>query len=234
MRVAAISDAHIGSDEAQKSRVLDFVQNELPQLSVDKFIMAGDIFDFWGTDIDTVLSNNSELLHTMDEMGDKLVLLGGNHDWILTDTSISGLSLEAQNDYHFQSGDRNFRAIHGQQFDPICLSARRNKRLCLANSNRVTKLYNFYDDFSSGTYGKLKEMTPDTKYNDRLYRVENRVRKGNSEYVMWGHSHVSKITDDFVNLGSWTEASPGGAFIGSEEGDMYTVIDDGKVELREY
>jgi len=98
----------------------------------------------------------------------------------------------------------------------------------------VTKLYNFYDDFSSGTYGKLKEMTPDTKYNDRLYRVENRVRKGNSEYVMWGHSHVSKITDDFVNLGSWTEASPGGAFIGSEEGDMYTVIDDGKVELREY
>lgn len=234
MRVAAISDAHIGSEEAQSERVLDFMQNELPQLSVDKFIMAGDIFDFWGTDIDTVLSNNSKLLHTMDEMGDKLVLLGGNHDWVLVDGNITDLSLQAQNDYYFQSGDRTFRAIHGQQFDPINLSARRNKRLCLANGNRVTKLYNFYSKVSSGTYGKMKEVTPDTKYNDRLFRVENRAKKGNSEYVVWGHTHVSKITDNFVNLGSWTKSSPGGGFIGSEEGDMYTLIDDGKVELREY
>jgi len=59
------------------------------------------------------------------------------------------------------------------------------------------------------------------EYKDRADRVVSRINKKYDEFVLFGHTHLPAITEDYANCGSWT---------GKE--NTFVEIKDEEVQLR--
>jgi len=234
MRVASISDTHIGSPEAQPDKVYNFITHEVPKLSLDKFIIAGDFFDLWLTDLKSAVEDHARIMDSLSSLDSDVVILAGNHDWILANKVPEFFPFEVSATHTFNSGGRDFKAMHGHQFD-LTSTDIRNTILSRTNRGASSKLYDLQMDYGIGLMSSIIQKLQMSPFRDKLTRVEKRARRSANEYLVWGHTHTANINEDFVNAGDWTNLqNREAAFIGSEPTDKYALIDDGDVEIVEY
>ena len=95
--IIAVSDTHLGYDQADSPKFLEFINSELMNLSKnDHLVLLGDMLDYWrGSNIDTILSpdiNNNEkineqILSKIMELNQKtnVYYIIGNHDYTVID-----------------------------------------------------------------------------------------------------------------------------------------------------
>lgn len=250
MTIIAVSDTHFGFEEFNReefSNFLDFVLNQQP----DQFLLVGDILEYWRDGIEPVMATHADLLskiNNIQQSGTDVVVIAGNHDWRLITSEERGISnipapWNVKREHSFTNGDREFIAKHGHQFDLANANPITNRLLCLTDDDIGTFLSNTYarganvaPSFAAfarkpqliarpslGTLGNLSNpnILARQSERDRADRIRNRIRSVHNEFVIFGHTHVPEIGDDYVNCGSWTQ-----------DENTYAQIENGQVDLK--
>lgn len=131
-----VSDTHLGWEESNKEEFKRFLETEAN--SLDKFIMAGDFFEFWRRGIEPAMAENGDILSRLNEMhdsGTEVVYVAGNHDWRFITSDIAPEPWTIEEEHVFGSGEREFRVVHGHQYDPANSNDFTNRRLCLSTDS---------------------------------------------------------------------------------------------------
>jgi UDP-2,3-diacylglucosamine pyrophosphatase LpxH len=144
--IIAVSDTHLGYDQSDSTKFLNFIDSELINLSEDDhLVLLGDILEFWrGKNIDAIFSNynkdkkekkkeqiNEQILSKIMELNKKTKVdyIIGNHDY----TVINFLNYYNRNFYddkypyplkiskslRIEEGNLKIFFIHGYQFEVI-------------------------------------------------------------------------------------------------------------------
>jgi len=233
MEVVSISDTHLGSLEGQSGRVREFIETKIQDISPDKFIVAGDMFDLWVGNPRELISESAGIVNAVMSLDSDIVLIGGNHDWALVNQLNDVLPFEVYAEHTFQSGNRDFRVMHGHQFDLLSKHVR-NTRLSTKNTTVMGELYQAQMHYGVGALSKGIRRLQNSSFHDKLSRVERRARKYSDEYLIFGHTHTPAMNNDFVNSGDWTELDGALNDDASEPDEKYVYINNGEVELRDY
>ena len=233
MEVVSISDTHLGSIEGQSSKVSEFIQTEVQEISPDKFIIAGDFFDLWAGNPRELIEESTGIIDGIMQLDSDVVLIAGNHDWALVNQLNDLIPFEVHAEYTFNSGGRDFRAMHGHQFDLIS-SHIRNTRLSTKDRTVITELYQAQMKYGIGGLSKGIRALQNSSFHDKLSRVESRARNYSNEYLIFGHTHTPNINEDFVNSGDWTELDRPLYGDDIQPDEKYVYINNGEVELRDY
>lgn len=249
MRVIAISDTHFGFEDFNReefNQFLDMVRSESP----DKFLLVGDIFEFWRDSIESVMLNNAHLISKINDIhnnGTEVIIIAGNHDWRLVASDEKGISSinppwNIKREYRFTSGGEEFIAKHGHQFDLANANPFTNRMLCLTDDDVGMFLSNIYSrsaDISSSfvsfarkpqliarpslrTLANLSNpnILAEEQELDRAELIKQRITSVYDEFVIFGHTHRPSIGDNHANTGSWTL-----------DDNTYVEIDEGNVNL---
>lgn len=233
MEVVSISDTHFGSLEGQPGRVREFIETEVQAISPDKFIVAGDLFDLWVGDPRQLIEESTDMLNAIMSLDSDIVLIAGNHDWALVNSLSGDIPFEVHAEYTFSSGNRDFRVMHGHQFDFVS-NHLRNHRLSSNNKTLLGEIYKAQMRYGIGAVSKGVRRLQSSSFHDKLSRVERRAANYSNEYLVFGHTHTPNKTDKFVNSGDWTALD--GAVHGeaSVPDEKYVYIHNGEVQLRDF
>lgn len=248
--IIAVSDTHIGFEEFNKEefmQFLDFVLTEQP----DQFLLVGDIIEYWRNGIEPVMATHADIfskINDIEQTNTDVIVIAGNHDWRLVtseDRGISNISppWNVKREYTFTSGDKEFIAKHGHQFDLANANPLTNRLLCLTDDD--------VGEFISSAYSRAVSVTPSVSTfarkpqliarpslgtianlnnpnilatqpeRERADRIRNRIQSVYDEFVIFGHTHIPQIGDGYANCGSWTL-----------DENTYIQIDEEQVDLR--
>lgn len=242
-RVVVVSDIHLGIEESDEEEFRRFVEQEIPRLRPDVFVIAGDFIDLWRRGIESVFTEHAELISSISELDRdiEVKVIAGNHDWRLVDSNRSEDPWNVSTEFNFESGGDEFRVVHGHQYDPSNAGSISNRLLCLTNDKSARRIDSFYDTVIENTV-LLRELSKREPFiprpslsqiasfsnpnrftskelDDRVGRIENRAVELNERYVIFGHTHRPKVEKDFANSGAWTT-----------DENTYILIDNGSVE----
>ncbi len=124
-----VSDTHLGSPYANDESFEAFLFEELPALDPDALIIAGDFVEMWFRGMSSALVEFSRFTSQLEQFetdGIDVTLVSGNHDSRFktigkgtNDGIAPGSPWEFADEFFFESGDREFVAVHGDDADPI-------------------------------------------------------------------------------------------------------------------
>lgn len=253
-KVVQVSDVHLGHEPDLANfqgihnpfKFQDFINNTVRRINPDLFIISGDFLEFWRSSIETVMTRFTDqitdVLALLDSM--EVALIAGNHDYRLVKLESDLIVSEA---IKFKSGSRDFKIIHGHNYDPRNSNNYTNESLCLTSRETGSAASKYWDvikeilpsDFSYNRfrYGFPETVTPlgpiehlanpdvlsDPQHSKRERLIRNSIEADNEEYTLYGHTHSEHVGDESANAGSFTSDKL-----------TYIVVDDGEVELREY
>lgn len=230
----AISDTHIGTQASERDELLQFLKG--PANSADELLIIGDFIDYWRRGIEPVMAENADIISEVLDLNPTVI--AGNHDWRLVDTNTP---FDVRKRYSFEKGGREFEAIHGHQYDPANASPVSNRALCLTSDKQGQAISNAYGsarDTTGLTFSRepffirpnltqIAHLTrPDIlrEKPDRVERINSRAALLNSRFVLFGHTHVPGVTEEYANCGSWT----------SGQKTYVHVSDEGEVSLERF
>ncbi|MBI5598774.1 MAG: UDP-2,3-diacylglucosamine diphosphatase [Deltaproteobacteria bacterium] len=94
MKIVFIADAHIkGLDDPAQKTLCGFLEN----LSADRLVIMGDLFDFWAGFNDVLFREYSPLLSALSQLrkrGIEITYLEGNHDFSMGDLFTGSLGVK--------------------------------------------------------------------------------------------------------------------------------------------
>lgn len=237
--VLVVSDTHIGTEESNEDQFLSFLRETVRSENPDLLILNGDIVDFWRNGIEPAMAETADIFEAIGDI-EQRVQIAGNHDWRFREADIQPWDVVER--FKFSSGDKEFLAIHGHQYDPANANWLTNNRLCLTSDRQARAIDNLYDTlvgqtglvatraargpliFHPGvtTLAHLNNpnilSTPEGA--SRAERIQRRAEGINDEYVIMGHTHIPRVDEDSANAGSWTR-----------DENHYLKIVEGEVEL---
>lgn len=253
MRAFIASDTHLGWEKANSDDFLEFLQTTVRDEQPDKLILAGDIFEMWRRGITSTLLEHSNItseLYELDKDGIEVIPVAGNHDWRCMKVNKSG-SVPApdpwnfRETYEFTAGSTDYVVTHGHQMDGGNANPARNEALCLTSDNKGTTISDGYSRIASGIFGRngfkpsdidIEVSTINTaahvsnpgvlaepEYKNRAQRIVDRINNKYEEYVIFGHTHLPALTDEYANCGSWTGNT-----------NTYVEVDDEEVHLKQW
>lgn len=241
-RVIQVSDIHLGWVKSNEEEFLDFLNNEVEDISADLLIVAGDMLEMWKRGIEDVMTTFSEHISALKEAPIDTIVLPGNHDRRIIDSEFDALDI--RDEIIVQSGDLKFTATHGNEFDPPNASQRSNKSLCLTSTQEGQKLAKRHKEIIETSVLSSLTRTPQLlnrrslktishladpgilakpSSRSRLKRIKDRAEQFSDNFITFGHTHVPGVWDDSANSGSW--AGPR---------NTYLIIDNGDVEMKVY
>lgn len=245
--VLQISDIHLGYEWSNVDAFYTFITEEVPDIDPDLLVVSGDLFEFWRSSIENVFIDHQreifELFSLADDSTD-VIVLAGNHDYrfITSDEPV-----EVADHVLFQSGGREFRVLHGHEYDPKNANNYTNEALCLTSEDTGQIMSDIWDLWTGivpfnalinrvefGMPGSVSPAGQIQHLNDpealtkeesasRLNIIETAVEEDNEEFVLYGHTHNPTKSTQSVNAGSFT----GGR-------NNYVVVSEGDVELNKY
>jgi UDP-2,3-diacylglucosamine pyrophosphatase LpxH len=256
MSIVIISDVHLGHDRCNKkdfSTFLDLVNTR----SIDHFVIAGDLLDFWRRSNAKVLEENKEILNKLFSLDVKnFHYVVGNHDYqiwdlgvrydrILTDAGAYSVSkdlvLEEDNiEYYITHGyDLDvFATMEGMSIETYEAFA---AAMCHADDTfgGVASLLWDTVTISASDIGKLPVM--DRRPHDRMGIDENyRLAVSGTAHLIlgmnpdqrlvFGHTHRPFINKakTVANAGSWVTENDLTWF------NTYVKIEGQSMELKRY
>lgn len=252
-RVAIISDTHLGFEDANKQELMQFLENEVPQLNLDELVLNGDILDLWRGSIESVMAEHSDfldILKSIDETKTNVRIIAGNHDWRWVESERSDEYLPpepwvVQREWEFSSGDVDFTINHGHEYDYANANPISNRGLCLTDDQQAGTISDLYSNAISGTaldvaflsrepafarlnLGTLSNLADPnqlsrSEFSSRVERIEDRAIRRNDNHIIIGHTHVPRERDNLTNTGSWTGDS-----------NQYALVDGGDISVIEF
>jgi len=128
--IIAVADLHLGSQMANKSGFLNFVQEFLEpnQDDISHLILLGDILDLWRNKNSQVLVENLDILTELGQLDMKKNYLIGNHDYAILSLLSNQRSLSVTHEsvgifdhisetLSLESKGLKLKFIHGHQVD---------------------------------------------------------------------------------------------------------------------
>lgn len=249
MTIIAVSDTHFGFEKFNKQefiRFLNFTKRQNP----DKFLLIGDIFEFWRDGIESSMANNADIISKINDIHNNetdVIIIAGNHDWRLVTLEERGISSiqppwNIKREFKFTSGNKEFIAKHGHQFDLANANPLTNRLLCLTDDDIGTFLSKIYSRGANispafATFSRKQQLITrpslrtlsnlsnpnilaEESERERVDRIRNRIQSIHKEFIIFGHTHVPEQGNNFVNLGSWTL-----------DENTYVQIENGQVDL---
>lgn len=205
MKISAISDVHIKSnDDKAHALLVSFFKNPLVQGS-DYILLLGDIFDLMCGPHEEYLAEYKELFSLMDDLqkkGKKVFFFEGNHDvhleklfkkmWPNSEVVVSQDAVVEEIDgklYYFSHGDEH--EVDNTSYQKYIKFIRSAPLKIVADYLLPYSLLNFLGERAS----KISRKKGYKKFDEE--KVRNRFRSGVNEstqgmfhFVLGGHSHV--------------------------------------------
>lgn len=121
-----------------------FFRNQQPKPAAqlpDALLLVGDIIEMWWRGITASIIESSrplDMIRQLHDAGTDVYLIAGNHDWWLMQNNDDDpigppLPWRFREEFFFESGDREFVAIHGHQGDPLNFNPVTNQAFCIGN-----------------------------------------------------------------------------------------------------
>ncbi len=251
-----VSDLHMGngtsSDDfkTNKKKFKDFlkhVRGEKGQL-----ILAGDIFELWQADLQTILKSNVEIIEILFDL--RPIALAGNHDYYMkTFADLNFLYYPA-----YTIDELGVRIEHGHEYDPNN-DPKRNMELgkVVASIGGMAEnwIHKDIDEDFMSFVGKAKRVaheiwdsistpwkdekeekkSPDLTPYERA--VEDLTKKEDAEekisHVIFGHTHRPEIKMEgrYINSGSWVTEKTTFVEITSDEISLCEFKSKGKMSV---
>ncbi|WP_049922428.1 metallophosphoesterase [Halopiger djelfimassiliensis] len=268
--VVAASDVHFGSPYSNDDAFVQFLSEDVPDLDPDTLVLNGDLFEFWYRGMSSTLLEYNDVTTQLEELvssGIEVVVIAGNHDRRLVDVGrddYDAATLAAPwhigEEFYFESGGREFVAVHGDGADPQ--QADLTSALLCAGSDDLGKvIIEFYelinDDDETATTQEntwddltenldiveLLEQPPPVDDDDyepdaagerppAADTVTNELLDEYEEFVVFGHTHYTELGDRFVNTGAWTERRA--AELPTRPQNTYVEIENGDVRVLDW
>lgn len=193
--VIVASDSHLGAPKANESEFLKFVTEDVPARDPDALILNGDILEFWTRGMTSACLDFNDFtthLEELDSQGIDVVLTAGNHDRRLIDVGrddYDAATLDSPwsiaNEFHFESGGREFVAVHGDEGDPL-QNPTTSELLCLGSDDFGKAIWDFYsakDDIGSA----------DSKFIGETGTVSVSADEGEWQYVNFQQNYKDAV-----------------------------------------
>ncbi|MFW9844968.1 MAG: metallophosphoesterase, partial [Candidatus Thorarchaeota archaeon] len=116
--IIAVSDLHLGDSLSNEKGFINFIKEFLKpnQKEISHFVLLGDILDFWGKNITSVIQDHSQIFDTLTSLDFRTHYLVGNHDFALSDPRIVFRNdISVGKDISLTSSKTKLRFIHGHQ-----------------------------------------------------------------------------------------------------------------------
>lgn len=217
-----LSDLHIGSKKCYVRELIEFLENN----TFEELYLVGDIVDIWRLKQGLEMKRKKQmkhiraielLIHHASE-GTKIHYVCGNHDSMLRQfmkySGVMTISLCDEAVYTDSNGKQHL-VMHGDQFDFIVkynqewvgkLGDRGYDILIALNYriNQIRSLFGFRH-FSMSKYIKIR-VKKITNFLDKFESVAVKHAKNNDcDGIICGHWHDPKHTENYLNLGCWTD-----------------------------
>lgn len=242
-----VGDVHLGYDDVHNpEKFSKFINQEVRKVDPDLFIINGDFLEFWRSSIETVLTEYREQVSDVLSLVDQrdVALIAGNHDYRVYRIESGILVSEG---IKFQNGDKQFKVIHGHNYDPRNSNNYTNEGLCLTSSetgDAADKWWDVVTDIlpftvttnrsrfglpdSASPFGPVQhlsdpEILSKPSQSQRAETIKKAIKADNEAYTIYGHTHMPFVGDEVANAGSFT----------SDE-LTYIVVEDGEVDLRRF
>jgi len=256
VKILAVSDTHLGFDEANP-RFLEFIKEITTSFDVDYFFILGDFLDLWRRDLAGVIVQFSDVVAELKKINEKIkvILIAGNHDWhLIPGKYTKGDVYSYPEPYQWYEvvkvilPEREYKFLHGHQFDPKCSNEGVNESLCHSNDNAGKAMSEaWYKAHLTGAameeakfhllnnpnYPRIPPWALSTiEYvanpgaaGRRWQEIKDRVEstENSYEYTVYGHTHHAYVSSKSANTGCWCK----------DKSD-YILIDNYEVTLHEW
>jgi len=257
-KAVVVSDVHLGYSRADSDAFLKFIDSYPGWNDTDRFILIGDIFDFWRRQNAKLLVENQLIIERILSRPCKVTFLRGNHDYYLEDlvdrfydsTHSESRNFEVAKTLSIRSGQRNFFLMHGYEFEVFSSSFL--EPLGLGAYEDFSRVMCMSEDISGGIASSIWEIIAGLhteirkfkhKFETLLKPAEERelefidqVAKSNARNILLGlpkgdvlvFGHTHRAFKD-------TDAINTGSWIVGEDkkSHTYVEIDSGSFELGE-
>jgi len=230
MKTVIVSDIHIGSVRCE----LEAFKSFLFTLECDRLIIAGDLFDLWDEDAETLRQKHKSLQTFFDRLYAKKVIveyLLGNHDSAYLEDPVLDTNTVPVRP-HFtavRAGKRKVAVIHGHQFDhmmlwyyPLYRLSSWTRKVCehlfmKPPKPRAYDAPSYFKDRNS--YQRLKDGMRE--------KARRHYGKMGFDVLVMGHLHTPEHVRgdgriEYVNAGEWKGSN------------TYVEIDGESVKLMHY
>jgi UDP-2,3-diacylglucosamine pyrophosphatase LpxH len=221
MSIIVVSDLHLGDrgprdNFAHPDKMPDF-NNFLDYVSLDKLVVAGDLFDFWQVNLSKAIIMYRRLLDRLARMNASYIV--GNHDadlkyFVGMDFLGHPFFKRMCTSMDGEIGGKKFLVRHGHEADPYCKSdtpdfgritaiasglledkqGPLDGEVCVEDRfiGRLEWFSNLYKRFK-GTGDRTVELHANMK-----------TLKGDADVLITGHTHMpGRIEGWYFNSGSW-------------------------------
>ncbi|NPE31056.1 hypothetical protein HNV12_24490 [Methanococcoides sp. SA1] len=124
MSIVVVSDVHLGMDEANEEKFIDFLKG-LDFENIEHFVLLGDIIDIWRRDFTKAVIECSRSLTLLNDLASKTKVhyVVGNHDYYLLRLSeLYGdkFPFDVKKSTVIKSKYQEFYFMHGYQLEVLC------------------------------------------------------------------------------------------------------------------
>jgi len=123
MKIIAVSDVHLGSEDSNKSEFDTFLNSLIDDQEVTDLVLLGDIVEMWRRDASGVFLENMDTVQIIKDLQRKIKVhcVAGNHDYHLLKMKnrapYYNYPFEFNENLELQDGDRTYRFMHGYEFE---------------------------------------------------------------------------------------------------------------------
>lgn len=232
-KTVIISDLHLGTPEAKIDQLMHFLEN----VTYDKIILNGDIFDVWHIRLRSKWIRKHTafarlILKKIEDGGVEVVYVRGNHDDMLESFLPFQMdNLKIVNEYIHETPKGKYLVIHGDGFDIVSIYYRWLEILGsvgYVTLLKINRYYNAYRRWKGKEYFSLSKRVKQavkrkvSEISNLEHELEKIAKKENCIGVICGHTHIpeDKMIGGihYLNSGDWVELMT--ALVEEEDGTI--------------
>ncbi|PIS40648.1 MAG: hypothetical protein COT26_02235 [Candidatus Kerfeldbacteria bacterium CG08_land_8_20_14_0_20_43_14] len=230
-----VSDLHLGSRISRSKDFYGFLEDfqvSKNHYGFSQIVLLGDIFD----DLNFSKFGKFEwkIIGAIRKINDrrsnaKAIWIRGNHDEALVDLMSHVAGVGVLDEFQWRIGEKQFLAMHGDQFDKWVINWPRLSRIPDWIFNFIQKVDGKYHHFSRFIKQKSKtwlHINEEVAQGVVKYLKEKKIT---ADAVFCGHTHIAEgfLQDGvmYYNTGSWT---------GEHAPTYITISHTGEVQIKDY
>ena len=232
-KTVIISDLHLGTPDAKIDQLMDFLKN----ITYDKIILNGDIFDVWHIRLSSKWIRKHTkfarlILKKIEEGKVEVVYIRGNHDDMLESfLPFKTDNLEIVNEYVHETEKGKYLVIHGDGFDIVSIYYKWLEVLGSVGYItllRINRYYNYYRRWRGKEYFSLSKRIKQrvkrkvSEISNLEQELEKISKKKGCTGVICGHTHIPEDkmigSVHYLNSGDWVELMT--ALVEEEDGTI--------------
>ena len=219
-RSVFISDIHLGTKMSQPDKLLEFLKT----FECEKLYLVGDIIDGWAMSRNFMWpqahNNVIQKILRLARKGVKVIYLPGNHDEFLRsfgEQNFGNINL-IDNCIHKGIDGRNYKVMHGDQFDVVIKHAKWLSHLgswtydiLIALNIFVSYIRRMFGmrSWSLSSWAKYKVKQAVNFIGDYEDNLSGYASTHDCNGIICGHIHHANIRDingiKYMNCGDWVE-----------------------------